>query len=360
MATLVKKGGWYYLQFYSAHRQPNRKKVALRTRTAATARVLRRKWEDACATGDYDPWTDDGVGNDATESGKRAETFGDALDLFLESRVGCRPSTIQHYEWVLRHCVTHVGPGRRLGEVTPEHIARWLASTKTNQVSRKTYLDRVRIFARFLTRSGIVEKDLTAGLATGRVPDKLSSKLVTVGDLQTIEKAARERGVTYIADVARVTFYLALRLSEACALRWSWVDLSRGRLTIRQDARFQTKSGREVVKPIPDSALEVLVRLSEGQRENGEAAVFLNTKQLPLSPKHTSKMFKRCVRDSKLRESITFHGLRHGGLSAALTGGASIEAVRLFAGHSTTAMSMRYVHLTIDQYADSIKRALSV
>lgn len=59
MASLFKQREWYYVQFYNAHREPNRKRIPLKTRTRRKAKKLLRRLEDAYAEEAYDPWVDE-------------------------------------------------------------------------------------------------------------------------------------------------------------------------------------------------------------------------------------------------------------------------------------------------------------
>jgi hypothetical protein len=57
MASLVEIKGNYYLQFFDGNKSPSRKKVPLGTQRKRVAKKLKRKYEDAYALGEYDPWT---------------------------------------------------------------------------------------------------------------------------------------------------------------------------------------------------------------------------------------------------------------------------------------------------------------
>lgn len=57
------------------------------------------------------------------------------------------------------------------------------------------------------------------------------------------------------------------------------------------------------------------------------------------------RRFKRLLRGLGLQER-SFHSLRHSFLSRLVRKGASVEAVRLLAGHSSLTVTERYVHAT--------------
>lgn len=167
---------------------------------------------------------------------------------------------------------------------------------------------------------------------------------------------ARASTTPYLADVVLVAFDLALRLGEVCAFRVGWVSGSGQTAVVPHEDDFESKTGAEVLKPVSDRVREAIAVYARGRAPQDH--LFLNEAGRPLTRKHASKAFKRLARVAGLPETITFHSLRHGGISKALANGASIEAVRMFAGHSTVDMTMRYVHLLPVQYMAQVTRAL--
>lgn len=57
MATLVHDSGNYYLQFYDGNKRPKWKRISLGTIRKKVAKKLKRKYEEAYALGEYDPWS---------------------------------------------------------------------------------------------------------------------------------------------------------------------------------------------------------------------------------------------------------------------------------------------------------------
>ncbi len=355
MASLIGVGGRYYLDFCDSARSPRRKRVALKVRYRRDAERIQRLLEARWADGSYDPWVD------PDWHGARADpalaTLGEAYDAFMEAKSACRPATRDHYRWTVGRFVDHMGRSHACTSLTWRDVHAWLAGVGRCAQSRKTYLERIGIFLRWLVERGILSADVSRQVPCERPPDKLAGKLVTPAQLSRIVEIARASTTPYIADVAVVAFDLALRLGEVCAMRCDWVDLGRRTVYIRCDGAFQTKTGKERSTAIGDRALAVLRRVI-GDRAGGGDFVFRNARGRRLTSKHTSKRFKRLVRAAGLPEAVTFHGLRHGGISRLIVGGASVEAVRRFAGHTRVEMTMRYTHLLDDQYDEQVLKAL--
>lgn len=359
MATLIKQKSWYSLQFYNPTKSPVRKKIALRTSKKGEALKVKALLESRYLNGQIDPWTmvlrppDWGLSTDSSHWWRQV---GEAVEAFLQSRKGCRKATQDHYRWVLSSFVSHLGPDTPLQAVGASDILDWLDSVGRTMQTRHTYTTRVGIAFRWMTMQGWIEIDPSKALPLPRLPQKFASKLITEEQLKEILEEARASSTPYIGDVAVVAFDLALRLGEVCAMRCGWYNGETGLITVMQDDSFSTKSGKDIIKPITRRASKVLNRLTTGRE--AEEHLFLNSREMRLDPKHTSKRFKKIVRKAGLPESITFHGLRHGGISSALAGGASIEAVRRFAGHTKVDMTMKYVHLQQGQLEEQIREAM--
>jgi hypothetical protein len=56
MASRYKRDGWYYLAFFESGRQPQRRQVALKTRSIREAEREKVRLEDEYGAGRYDPW----------------------------------------------------------------------------------------------------------------------------------------------------------------------------------------------------------------------------------------------------------------------------------------------------------------
>jgi hypothetical protein len=98
MASLVEIKGNYYLQFYDGNKSPSQKKVSLGTRRKRVAQKLKRKYEDAYALGEYDPWT----GKKLNEPDRYLDVR-EALNLFLKEKrqAGLAESSIGSYKGIV-------------------------------------------------------------------------------------------------------------------------------------------------------------------------------------------------------------------------------------------------------------------
>jgi len=168
-----------------------------------------------------------------------------------------------------------------------------------------------------------------------------------------------------------VIAYTGLRRGEACALRWSDIDFTTGRIEITQqlvqyswNAEIQdetkTQHGDRVViavKPV----LKALAkhRTTQAQREQAAGSdwtktdlVFTTDTGEPVYPSHVIDTLRTIAHRAGL-PPIRLHDLRHGAATHALSAGVDMKTISDMLGHSS-------ITITADTYtnvADELKRA---
>lgn len=162
-----------------------------------------------------------------------------------------------------------------------------------------------------------------------------STDRLSQDEAATLLKMAKESdGHLYIA--VALGLRQGLRRGEIFGLRWSDIDLSRGRLTVAQQRGGKTpKSGKARTLPLSP---EMLADLSAWRRQPGELVC-------PLSARK-----QRCVVDILERASgrhfdRPYHVLRHTFASLFIEAGGSIVALKELLGHSSLEMSLLYSHI---------------
>ena len=149
--------------------------------------------------------------------------------------------------------------------------------------------------------------------------------------------------------------YAGLRSGEVRALEVRDVDLPNARLHVRralsEDEVTTPKSGNERVVPLFPELQAILTEVMRSKLprarvvQNGEGKT--PTRQAILT------RLKATLARHELPQR-SFHQLRHFFCSALVSRGASVEAVRLLAGHSNLATTQRYVHATGDELRGAI------
>jgi integrase len=146
-----------------------------------------------------------------------------------------------------------------------------------------------------------------------------------------------------------------LRSGEVRALEVRDVDLEQDRLRVRRalsaDQLLTPKSGDERVVPL---APELKDLLAEALRlKLPTARVIVNRRgKTPSRQAILTRLKALMARDGLPARS--FHSLRHAFCTTMVRRGASLEAVRVLAGHSDLAVTERYVHATGDDLEAAI------
>jgi integrase len=146
-------------------------------------------------------------------------------------------------------------------------------------------------------------------------------------------------------------------MGEVRALEVRDVDFKRGHILVRHvlsaDEILPPKSGHERVVPLaPDLrvVLEDAVRL-----KMPHLRLVMNERGETPTCQRVLGRFKRLERQLGVRE-WSFHSLRHYFCSTLIRRGASVEAVRLLAGHSKLDVTQRYVR---GATADDLRAAIA-
>ncbi len=140
------------------------------------------------------------------------------------------------------------------------------------------------------------------------------------------------------ALVVRFLLNTGLRVSEALDLRWDHVDLTQQQLLITR-----TKAHKARRLPINAAALEVL----EARRLVRTTGPVFSLKLRRLQQLHRAAVDQVCLEQGlgdDVRNSWVLHTLRHTCLTRLASAGWSAPQLQQFAGHSSLAVTQRYVH----------------
>lgn len=178
--------------------------------------------------------------------------------------------------------------------------------------------------------------------------DSTPHKPLTTEQIQAVLGKAKGEMNTLIL----IGVYCALRLGDACLLKWEQVDFDKGIITVKPH-KTATRSNKVVSIPIhPDlrARLETVFR-------NGEYVLpklsVLYTRDRGIPANYVRTVFKRAGIESMNADGKTvysFHSLRFTLGSALVSSGFTLEVVSQLLGHTNTTMSRHYSTL-----ADTVK-----
>jgi integrase len=348
MASLVEIKGNYYLQFYDGNKSPERKKIALGTKRKRVAKKLQRRYEDAYALGEYDPWT----GKKLNEPSQHLNVE-DALKLFLEAKAetGRAERTIDCYEDIISRTGVSDVP---MDSVQKSDIDGFIYDPDVADATRHKRFRHWRAFLNWCESEGYCTS--VPDLPEPETYDKLP-KAVREEELDRICEAMRchhkqlksdgnlthPDAVVWRIPLFRFAFLTGMRRSEIGRLRWEHVSLERRELLIEAQ-----KNKSVSLLPLSAPAAGVLEDL--GHRAG---FVFCGPRTDPVGDRNlksfceaASKAFLKYRRRAGIDRPVSFHGLRHGFCSKLAEQGCSAHTIQRLARHDSIESSQRYIHLS--------------
>jgi integrase len=142
------------------------------------------------------------------------------------------------------------------------------------------------------------------------------------------------------------------RRGELIGLRWSDVDLKKGRALVRE-----TKNDEQRTLPLAGKALEALRDLKLKGSARSEF-LFPNPSGHPGAFEHFDSYWYAALEAASISD-FHFHDLRHTTASMLAAQGASLLEIADVLGHKTLAMVKRYSHLVVDHKAKVIEKMIA-
>jgi integrase len=250
-----------------------------------------------------------------------------------------RPATRARYEALLEQGILAAFGSKRLDAIETAALRAFVAGLQGRKVQPRGPANFVRTVLRAAVESGAIATmpAFPPLPRQGRkLPDTPSDE-----EVRTMLSCARGWLRTAIALAA----FAGLRMGEVRAIEVRDVDQVDGRILVRralsEDEVMPPKSGHERVVPLAPELAAVLVEALTDKLPT--ARVVVNAYGRTPGRTHVLANLKALQRRVGLPER-SFHSLRHYFCSTLVRRGASVEAVRLLAGHSDLDTTQRYVH----------------
>lgn len=365
MASLRKRGTYWYARFYDSSRSPKRKQIPLRVTRKRIARKKLAELEEMYEAGDFDPWTD------SSDRGRLSAP--EAVERFLDAKAGTvRERTLGTYRQQLEAWLRTLPPGLMLHTARAKHIRPYvLADGVSNATQRKRYR-HLQAFFNWHDDKGTISDNPMAGVVKPKAkkkqpaflsPDELDRLLQCIDvHAETVETPhSGPPDVAWLKHVIRVAVCTGLRRGELMNLRWRDIDLSQRLLTVRNRDGFTTKSGHERTVPLRSDALDTLHALHAERSPDPTDPVFIDRTGAAVKPNRATRRFKFFVRKAMLkdREDLSFHSLRHTCGAWLASGGVPLRVVQEILGHSSINVTEIYSHLQPDVMGDAMERAFN-
>lgn len=284
-----------------------------------------------------------------------------------KSKYGLKESTRADYLYRLDRYVSPYLGSKSMDQLSDGDFQLWVDELGHRNYAFNTIRNTVRLLSAAFDwgiHKGLVSRNLVSSLEFGKAPQ---DSWKATWDASTVARALNLAGNSRIGVFLGLALLLALRKGEILGLKWSDIDFVQGTLTVNSTLYSLTDprsdSGRTkltLTSPKSESSRRVLPltpELKEALFEWQTALmwesslakrvlpewVFPTKNSTPLAPSNLASELKRFLEAHNLPR-LNPHALRKTGLVLAMQGGASIEAVSQFAGHTS-------INLTKQVYA---------
>jgi integrase len=243
-------------------------------------------------------------------------------------RLHRKPGTAAKYPQLLKPFGEAYGD-RELASLTLDDLENeYLAQfSSLSPASRRNRIAALKSLFGFAEKFGYIETNPTRRLEIPERDDEMKSWLDPEQDAAVLAAAVLQHE-QLIVWLLRWT---GLRVSEACNLKWSDVDLRNDRLTV---TKSKTQSGKRTI-PIPPMLKTVLEYASK------QSVYVLATKNgTPMKAQFAWRVVKR-VGERVGIEGLHPHSLRRTYGSDLINQGVRLEVVSKLLGHSSTTITER-------------------
>jgi integrase/recombinase XerC len=235
-----------------------------------------------------------------------------------------------------------------ISDLQISHIRSWLANMQVKGGARTTLSRRavsIRLFTKWLQKSGLTEKDVAVMLATPKahrtLPEVLDIPNAKLAMEALAVRAGEEETPVALRDCAMVEVLYAsgARVAELCGLDKRDVDYE------RQTIRVLGKGDKERTIPIGNPAMRALSAwLTEGRGKRIDQRMVRTVVYLALGALEGS-------------QRMGPHALRHSAATHLLEGGADLRTVQEILGHASLATTQIYTHVSTERLQKAFKQA---
>jgi integrase/recombinase XerC len=172
---------------------------------------------------------------------------------------------------------------------------------------------------------------------------KLDADLLSGHEIDLLIKACSNRAPTGIRNRSMIAlaWRSGLRIGEVLALRPKDIDLSSGILIVQHG-----KGGKRRVVGLDIGTAALVQRWLEVRRKrdiNGRAPVFCTLFGDEIDQSYVRHLLPRLARRAGIEKRVHAHGLRHAYAVGLEREGAPVSAIRDLLGHSSLAVTDRYL-----------------
>jgi integrase/recombinase XerD len=213
-----------------------------------------------------------------------------------------------------------------------------LSQEELSDSSRRTYISSAKSLLSFASKCGLINFNVGASVKPPQAKDRLSERILDKSELNALLNADTSSRNRLILNLF---YYGGLRVSELINLTWK--DLNGEYLNV-----FGKGSKTRIVR-LP---LKIVAELKQfkprGSKRDDYMFISARTKS-KLRRESVTQLIKALALEVGIDKPVSSHTLRHCHATNSLDQGAPISLVKETLGHSSVAITSRYLHVRPDQ-----------
>jgi integrase/recombinase XerD len=254
------------------------------------------------------------------------------------------PTTQKTYLMVVRQFLDFTG--KELKEVRLEDILLWLESFQLRSSSVNTInnkLAAVKSLFSFGVKTGYLSANPASLIKSPKPKDALNERILVEAEVKKLIEAANPgRGAAALAErdrsLIKLIYFLGLRVSELVGLNWSDFKPT-------DEGAVVTVFGKGSKTRVLLMDKHLWAELKKLPRSDKTEALFLSRFGNRLDRHAIHRLIKKAAEKAGINPHTSAHWLRHAHACHSLRHGAGIELLMKSLGHSSLAVTSRYLHV---------------
>lgn len=245
--------------------------------------------------------------------------------------------------------------------IKEDDITKFLLSLKKKKYSTSTisrYLSSIKSFHKFLTKDGLVKKNVAIQISSPKIDKKLPTVLTVEEVTNFLDSIKGEKPLDLRNEAMFELIYACgFRVSELVGLKINNLHLTSKMIQVIG------KGSKERLVPVNDYAIKILRKyllearplLLKNSKDSGY--VFLNNSGQVLSRVGFFKLLKDIAKKAGITKEISPHTLRHSFATHLLENGVDLRYIQELLGHEDISTTQIYTHLSLGKVKEIYKTA---
>lgn len=267
----------------------------------------------------------------------------------LSHQKSCSPLTLKAYKKDIEQAFFE--PTIESTELLQTARKAQSAWSRLSQSSRNRKTASLKSFLGWLYETKKIEKPIGELLIGPKVPKKIpdfisvDEVLTILGYFQNLKSADKIKNFQTMKELSLflLLYGAGLRISEACGLKWSDINLQ------SRSLRIKGKGDKERIVIIPQFCAH---KIQDYKKLCSTVYVFGDA---PLNSRSGYEWIRQLGKRCELLHSLHPHSLRHSFATHMLASGANLRTLQKLLGHESLQATEKYTHLNVDQLARTLE-----